>query len=112
MNRSSEISDERALEVFDTTEINEPLLLLYKQLIFAIRDHCDTMALDKTSLQRILRGKTVSTLPTIYGNDSIYAVLRVNLIKIFERDPVVNKYFRLDNTDDDTLIVKAIEPKA
>jgi hypothetical protein len=108
MNMSSEIFEKRAFEVFDTTEINEPLLMLYKQLSFAIRDHCDTMTLDKTSLRRILRDKTVSTFPTIYGDTSIYSILKANLIKIFERDPLVRQYFRLEYGDDDTLIIKVI----
>jgi hypothetical protein len=105
---SSEISDGRAFDVFDTTEINEPLLMLYKQLSFAIRDHCDTMILDKTSLRRTLHGKTISTFPMIYEDTSIYSILKANLIKIFERDPLVKQYFQLEYVDDDTLIIKVI----
>jgi hypothetical protein len=64
--------------------------------------------LDKTSLRRLIRGKTISTFPMIYGTDSIYSPLKVNLIKIFERDPLVEKYFRLEYAEDDTLIIKTV----
>jgi hypothetical protein len=104
---STGIFERRAFEVFDTTEINEPLLLLYKQLSFAIRDHCDTLTLDRTSFQRNLHGTTVSTIPTIYGNDSIYIALKENLLKIFKRDPLIKKYFQLEFADD-MLIIKTI----
>ena len=105
---STEIFERRAFEVFDTTEINESLLLSYKQLSFAIRDHCDTLTLNRTSFQRNLHGTTVSSIPTIYGDDSIYIALRENLLKIFKRDPLIKNYFQLEFADDDMLIIKTI----
>ena len=108
MNMSSEIFDKRPFEVFDTPEINEPLLMLYKQLSFAIRDQCDTMTLDNTSFRRVLGGKTVSTFPTIHGTTSIYSILKTNLIKIFERDDLVQQYFRLEYVDDDKLMIRVV----
>jgi hypothetical protein len=66
------------------------------------------MTLDKMSLQCLIRGKTITTFPMIYETDLIYSALKVKLIKIFERDPLVKKYFRFEYAEADTLIIKAV----
>ena len=103
-----EISMGRAFEVFGTGEINEFVQASYRELSLALREHSDFIELNKSELIHVSNGITIDKLPMIYGNDSIYDVVRRSFLEIFRRDSLVKQYFCLENADSNSLTIKVI----
>jgi len=100
----------RALDVFDTKELGEPLLALYQNLGLALRDNTDALLLNKLELTHLIDRQATKHLPMIYGDVSLYEIFRKNLLLIFQRDDLVNKYFRLAHVDDENVFIEVIKP--
>lgn len=107
MSTSTELFKGRAFDIFDAGEINEVLLAIYRELSFAIRDSSDTMILSRNELVHMNNGRTIGEMPIVYGSTSIYDMARESILKILERDELVQQFFQIDQMDEDNITVRA-----
>jgi len=98
----------RAIEVFKNSEINEFVFASYRELNYALREHSDSIELNKLELVHVANGITTVRFPMIYGNDSVYDVFRRSILEIFRRDGLVKQYFCLASADSNSLTIKVI----
>src|ERR1700752_117955 len=98
----------RAFEIFTSTELNEPLLMIYQQLGIALRDHSDFVKIDRNAFIQVADGKTIPSMQMTYGDTSIFDVFRANLDKILQRDNLIKQHFQIEHTDEDNIVLKTI----
>jgi hypothetical protein len=87
---------DRPYNIFSRDELNEPLLSIYISIAAAIRDNCDTLTLHKIELIRSKNNNVIGTIRLSHGKDSIFEIMREALLKVYERDELIRKYFDLE----------------
>ena len=99
---------ERELAVFDVEDLDEFVQGLYILLRIAVRQECDTFALNKTQITWSKSGKVMGSNPVMLVTESVYQIMRESLLKIVERDSVVRQHLRLIQSNEDQLIYSVV----
>ena len=80
----------------------------YAFLGAAFRDGCSDVYLDRTHIARLKEGRIVGNIPMQYGSDSIYDVMYSTLLKILERDHLLQKRLQVLNQNANEVRLKLI----
>ena len=93
----------RAFEVFDNSEISEPLLMVYHYLGWMGKHksgvEINSFEFSHSGISYLFNGKEVLSLPD--SNSGLFFDLhKKSFIMVFERDILVQEHFRLHVVDD------------
>jgi hypothetical protein len=101
-----EALEKHEIEVFSDEELNYFIQGMYILIRVAVRDNCDTFTINRTEVKRSKGGVVIGTTPLVYSTESVYSIMRESLLKIVERDALVQRHFQLEYADDDQLIYR------
>ena len=106
MNNIIEHLRKNGVDVFQVHELNEPLMLTYKILSWAVRDQADTLLIDPRHVEWYKKDILIDKFqPTALIPVLTFPVI---LKQIIDRDPIVNRMLKLISNEDKRTIYKIV----
>ena len=99
--------ENRVFELFTSEEMSEPLIMVYKHLSLGVHLRSERLILTPNELRFVIDDHDIWKFPMLYGSHSVYDYYKDCLLKVFERDPVVQELFQYVYSSGGNLVITA-----
>lgn len=106
MNTQLDFFTKRAYTIFESNELSEFLVITYQELGSAILNKNDLLVLTKDKLTHKKGKEIINEIKLIYGESSVYQIIKDSLLAILSRDKVMGQYFKIDYQNEEEMIFK------